>query len=270
MIKMQADFKPMAATTGAILGMVSVMDDTDVKDGIGDTFAKKAKDGFMASIIAAKEAGLPSVQHVFEWLDEEIYSGEMSNIPLFKITVKTPKGGAKLIGFTFLPSNRVVPKPDPDWWGFDPKIVGNLSDHVFRFKAIVMETNSSVDIVPKGDNRLFIPSRVGRYGYALAKSSTINPGGEAATGGFTTFWNSWFEANATRVATETTDAIKTMFINRGRRIVRARSRTTGRFVAARQNVYAVAEASENAAREEMRMAIKADKYVEEYGDLSEF
>lgn len=270
-IKVGADLSPIAKFTGSVLGFIHAYDDPAVKNVIADRYVSRLKQGFMTHAIAAKDS--PNMKHMFEWKEEFVYSGEMSTIPLFHIKVQGRGKAAKMISFDFLPSTRVVPKPNPDDTAIDPEIIAKLSDHVFRLKAVVMETQSSVEISPKNGGRLFVPWMMAKngQGYVMTtKETEINPGGEHATGGFTQFWNNWWSTVSHDITREVTEFQETKFENNGRKYVQTRSSRTGRFGRKPEDVFKNLVAIANAEERTVKAAVKAeelaDKHYEENGD----
>lgn len=212
-----SDLTGLDAYIGTVDGILQAVEDPrfegdfveHMMDGVGDTF--------MVETIAAKDAGSARIAHVFEWGDEQ---GEVSNIPLFKLT-RSGGNGSRNMGYVFLPSTRYVPLPDPERYGFDPNKLQFLRRHTFQLKALVMETQRNVKIAPVGAKRLFIPSKKAKRGYYVtSKPVRVNPGGATATGGFADWWNQWFSTRAQAVVSEEVQRTESWLVATGAKYVR--------------------------------------------------
>jgi hypothetical protein len=96
-----------------------------------------------------------------------------------------------------------------------------MNRHVFKFKAIVMETDSAVRIYPTNARALFIPDASNKYGYYMTtRPSTINPGGNQATGGFARWWNSWMESRAQALVDQETALAEDHIASTGQTVIR--------------------------------------------------
>lgn len=172
--------------------------------------------------------------------------GGPSSVPLFRLT-KRGKGDRKFLSYDFLPSRRPVPLPDPDRYGFKPEKLAFMRRHVFKFKAIVMETQSNVTISPTFSQKLFIPDERAKYGYYMtSKPQTINPGGPKATGGFTEWWTLWFGTRAQGIVTEQVKMAEEFIKSTGQRVIR--DATTGRFASGKAVEFGYVDAAERTAQ----------------------
>lgn len=213
-----ADLSGIGNFIGGVKGTLHAVETPGTQKYFIGSLTNRIKNTFMADVIAAKESGQKQLNHMFEWGNTE---GETSNIPLFKVTRRKAGPAAVNVGFTFLPSTKPVPLPNPAKYGFNPYKLRYLSRHVFYMKAIVMETQSSVEISPHKDTGLFIPTSSVPKGYVmLRRSVTINPGGEQATGGFSNFWVNWFESRAQGITAEFAQKVEEDLGLTGRKAVR--------------------------------------------------
>lgn len=216
-VSVTADLTGVGAYIGTVDGILQAVEDPRFQGDFTEHLMDNVSDAFMTETIAAKEAGNARIAHVFEWGDEQ---GEVSNIPLFRLTRKGEYGERRL-GYMFLPSTKYVPLPDPERYGFDPSKLQYLRRHVFQLKAIVMETQRNVTISPVGAKRLFVPSEKAKKGYYMTTGPVnINPGGAAATGGFSMWWNDWFAARAQTIVTEESEATQNWLVATGAKYVR--------------------------------------------------
>lgn len=217
MISIQPDLTGMEAYVGTVDGILQAVEDPRFQGDFTEHLMDRVSDKFMTETIAANEAGNARIAHVFEWGDQQ---GEVSNIPLFRLT-RQGEGGQKRLGYMFLPSTKYVPLPDPERYGFDPEKLQYLRRHVFQLKAIVMETQRNVTINPVGAKRLFIPSEKAKRGYYMHSGPVnINPGGAAATGGFSMWWNDWFAARAQGIVNEEAQSTQNWLVATGAKYVR--------------------------------------------------
>lgn len=217
MISVQPDLTGLDAYIGTVGGILQAVEDPRFEGDFVEHMMDGVSDSFMVDSIAAKEAGSARIAHVFEWGDEQ---GEVSNIPLFRLT-RSGGPGNRQLGYMFLPSTQYVPLPDPDRYGFDPGKLQYLRRHVFQLKAVVMETQRAVTISPMGAKKLFVPDERAKKGYYMTTGPvTINPGGAAASGGFATWWNEWFAARAQAVVSAEVERTESWLVATGAKYVR--------------------------------------------------
>lgn len=211
------DTSGIDAYIGTVKGILQAVEDPRFEGDFVEHMMDEVSDTFMIETIAAKEAGSARIAHVFEWGDQQ---GEVSNIPLFRLTREGGKG-ARRLGYMFLPSTQYVPLPDPDRYGFDPSKLQFLRRHTFQLKALVMETQRNVSISPVGAKRLFVPSEKAKRGYYMTSGPVrINPGGAAATGGFATWWNEWFSMRGQAIVEEEVTRTQNWLVATGAKYVR--------------------------------------------------
>ncbi len=223
MFNVSADLSPIGNTIAAVHGTLNAVEGQRFKGRFVNSTMNSLRKKFMADAIAANISGAASLQHVFEWPDQDargISTGRPSSVPLFILT-KQGRGGNKSLSFSFLPSEKQVPLPNPARYGFKEEKLAFMHRHVFRMKALVMETQSNVQIAPRNANKLFIPTADNKYGYVMTKKSTlINPGGLQSTGGFSKFWTAWFETRAQEILNEKSAKAASVIAKTGQKVVR--------------------------------------------------
>lgn len=212
-----ADLSGVGAYIGTVGGILQAVEDPRFEGDFVEHLMDDVSGHFMTETIAAKEAGNGRIAHVFEWGEQQ---GEVSSIPLFKLTREGGSGGRRL-GYMFLPSTQYVPLPDPERYGFDPSKLQFLRRHTFRLKALVMETQRNVSISPVGAKRLFVPSEKAKRGYYMTTGPVrVNPGGASATGGFALWWNEWFSMRGQAIASGQVEATQNWLVATGAKYVR--------------------------------------------------
>jgi hypothetical protein len=215
---LQADLSNMGGYIGAVEGLIEAIQDPRIQEDFLGHVMDKTRNAFYADSLVAMRTGAANIKHVYEWGERE---SQVSDVRLFKLT-KGGRGGQRYMSFAFLPSHVPVPLPDPSVYGFpeSSKKGNTLSRHIFRMKAIVMETQSSVVITPKRAKKLFIPSKTAKRGFVMATKATINPGGPQATGGFAAWWSQWFEARADTIAKEEAKKAEEVIAATGQKVIR--------------------------------------------------
>lgn len=217
-LTLQADLSNLGGYVGAVEGLISAIQDPRVQSDFLGHVMDKTRTVFYAESLAAMHSGAANIKHVYEWGEAQ---GEVSDIRLFKLT-KGGRGNQRYMNFAFLPSTVPVPLPDPETYGFPPasKSGKTLSRHIFRMKALVMETKSSVTIRPKAAKKLFIPDASKTKGFFMAPSARINPGGPQATGGFAKWWSQWFETRAESIAEAEASKAEEVIKATGQKVIR--------------------------------------------------
>lgn len=211
-IEINADTSGISAFAGGMSGMLTAVTTTAFKSNFLGNAMNQVRKEFMISA----EANRDHLKHVFEWGDEQ---GQVGTRPLFAVT-KNGSGSRRYMSFRFLDSTKQVPFPDEGRYGFT--LNGNMKPHVFRKKALVMETQSEVVISPRPDNKkgLFIPWEQADKGYIMIKGSTvINPGG-TSTGKFSEFWEEWFRTEAPRIMAAKAKAAEEVLAATGQKVIR--------------------------------------------------
>lgn len=215
---LSADLSNLGGFIGAVDGLISAVQDPRIQDDFLGHVMDKTRNAFYVDSLAAMRSGAANIKHVYEWGEAQ---GEVSDVRLYKLT-KGGRGSRRYMSFAFLPSQVPVPLPDPERYGFPPasKRGTTLSRHVFRMKAIVMETQSSVIIRPKAAKKLFIPDASRKKGFFMAPAARVNPGGPQATGGFAKWWGQWFESRAPEIAQTEAKKAEEVIAATGQKVIR--------------------------------------------------
>lgn len=270
MINVDSDMKGLADYVGSVGGVLQAVEDPRFEGDFVEHMMDSVSNSFYVETIAAKNAGSARVAHVFEWGMSE---GDVSDLPLFRLT-RSGARGHRGLGYMFMPSTRHVPLPNPSKYGFDPAKLQYLRRHVFQLKALVMETKANVRVSPVGAKKLFIPSKDAERGYVMThKTTNINPGGKASTGGFATWWNEWFAMRAQAIVSTEVQQTEKWLIATGARYVRYAAGTSiggrkvgGQFASGRavSATYVDAKARSVKARvlAESKVLFDEDKYWE--------
>lgn len=218
MINVGVDLSGIGAFIGAVEGTLNAVESPGFKRDFVGSLTNKIKRTFMIDVVAAKESGLSSLNHMFEWGNSQ---GETTSQPLFALTKRKTGPTSVTVGFKFLPSTKPVPLPDPARYGFKAKKLEFLSRHVFVMKAVVMETQSTVVVSSSKPRGLFIPTASAKQGYIMYRSPVrINPGGPEATGGFSTYWSGWFESRGQQITNNFTEKAEFELGKTGRKVIR--------------------------------------------------
>lgn len=224
-VSVSADLSGIGSYIGAVKGTLEALEDPAFHGKFLGSLTNEIKKKFMADAVSANLAGEGHISHMFEWgTNEDGFKGTSSK-PLFALT---KSGGTEhaTLSFKFLPSTEFVPLPDPSKYGFPASKLDNMKRHVFREKALVMETRGQVVIKPKTAKRLFIPDASSPQGYVMTSSPvTVNPGGPQATGGFGTYWNQWFDGRAKGIVVDFTRQAEEIVAATGRKVIRYKAGT---------------------------------------------
>jgi hypothetical protein len=220
-VMVNADLSNVGKYIGAVGGILDAVQSPAFSGNFVSHLMGRIKVHFMTETIAAHRSGRTSLNHVFEWPDQDARGVSLrspSDEPLFKLT-SSGRAKTKMLSFVFLPSTKPVPLPDPARYGFNEEKLDYLRRHIFRYKAAVMETDQQVTIYPT--EKLFIPdARVEGGYYMTSRPSTINPGGPQATGGFAQWWNMWMETRAPALVKEETELAEERIAATGRTVIR--------------------------------------------------
>lgn len=221
-MQLNANLEGIGDFIGAVEGVINAVESPDFKGDFIQSLSGRMKRKFMTDAIAANQSGYKPIKHVFEWGATQ---GTTTNVPLFAITRNKAGSSALNMSFKFLPSTEFVPLPDGRY-GISSSVLTNLSRHVFVWKALVMETQSAVEIRSSKPRGLLIPDSSKKKGYFMTrKAVTINPGGEVSTGGFTEFWLAWFDGRGNQIAREYQAKAEQHIAKTGRKVIRYKAGT---------------------------------------------
>lgn len=213
-----ADLSNLGGFIGAMEGFITAIQDPRTEGEFLDNLMQETKKEFYVDSRTAMESGAANIKHVYEWGDKQ---GEVGVERLFNL-LSAGRDNQKYMTFEFLPSNKFVPLPDATSYGFPEtsKKGKTLSRHIFRMKALVMETQSSVLIKPKRAKKLFIPDATKSKGFFMAPAARVNPGGPQATGGFAKWWSQWFESRAGEIARIESKKAEELIAATGQKVIR--------------------------------------------------
>jgi hypothetical protein len=186
-----------------------VMKDPRYLDAIVDEAFEKADDRFNQG--AAAFAATGAIAHMYEWGTQGVNKGR-TNVrmdpmnPAARLWHNYCEGAGlnRTIWFAFRPSVANVPKPTVAETGMSSEVINQMNNHVFRWKARVMENGEEVTIARRSAKFLLIPATEEnrpymrnydiKRGYALSKGP-INtmPGYKVYAGNFTKFWMKYWQ-----------------------------------------------------------------------------
>lgn len=146
--------------------------------------------------------------HMFEWgtvgindaPTNMVQRAESKGAKLWKPYALSTRDGVS-VGFNYLPSKAIVPKPTANKTGIPASITSKLSDHVFWNKAKVMETGQTVTVKRIKAKALFIPlAYKGQQGFMMRLGPTNPTPGKSTyyrshAGTFTTYWNKFWNSD---------------------------------------------------------------------------
>jgi hypothetical protein len=209
-VTMQADFTSVIHFIGSGLAMTDALKvDSEYFNTILETSFGKADEQFNLEAAAMAASGSLDIRHMFEWGTLGVNKGRTNTRPTpnserARLWKNTLHGGGRtpVLEFTFKPSVAFVPKPTKTDSGMDPEVIASMRDHVFTWKAAVMERGLQVTIAPREAQFLLIPYRKDAYGfrphdkkrgYILTKSTIFARPGAKVAGNFTSFWLQFWE-----------------------------------------------------------------------------
>lgn len=181
-------------------------------DAILDESFEKADHKFNVEAAAYGTTG--AISHMYEWGTVGINKGR-SNMRLNPMnpgarlwhTFNQGAGLNRTLWFAYRPSLSNVPKPTVAATGMSSEVIKKMRDHVFKWKAEVMEEAHDVTIAPRKAKFLLIPAYEEnrpymrphdiKRGYSLTKGPiNANPGYAKKAGNFTKFWLTFWEGQA--------------------------------------------------------------------------
>lgn len=203
-ITFELDIDNVIKMIGAGLAMNSSMKKKTYLDSVVDVAFARAEEKFNNG--AAAYAATGAISHMYEWGTLGINNGR-SNIrlnpdnPVARLweTFNEGQGLNRTLWFAFKPSLANVPKPTARDTGMSTEVISKLKDHVFKWKAQVMENGEDVTISPKDAKFLLVPAYKENRpymrphditrGYALYQGPIhARPGATKYAGSFTKFW----------------------------------------------------------------------------------
>lgn len=227
-VRFIADFSPLIDSMAAFDAMAESLGKHDYMHDLIGTAYQEADNEF--NVLAAAAGATGSIAHMYEWGTQGINRGRSNMRPnpmsdaarlwVNKFTYAGAKGG--VINFTFRQSLAIVPKPTMGATGMSKFVISQMSDHVFKWKSLVMEMGETVHIVPKNKERLMVPQYkrkadapedlTGNYskdsvkrGFIMTKGPIDATPGKKVAGNFTAFWTNFWEEHGQRMMDESVE-----------------------------------------------------------------
>lgn len=203
-VDFKVDFKAVSEFIGEGEAWVALSKDKRYLDMVMNNAFQEANDRLNVQAAAAAASGAANIRHMFEWGTLGINSGRTnrrarptSESARLWMTTFTGRGSKKDIDFHYKLSTAKVPLPNKSRTGIS--IAGSKlkQNHVFKWKAKIMESGVSVSISNKGKKKFLVfPSSRGK-GFVFvprAKQPVTTVPGRASAGQFhaffTDYWNS--------------------------------------------------------------------------------
>ena len=191
------------------------MKDPRYIDAVVDEAFDKADEDFNLGAAAMGRAG--KISHMFEWGTIGVNKAR-SNVrlnpmsPAARLWTNYTEGVGldRTLWFAYRPSVANVPKPTVADTGMSSEVISKMKDHVFRWKAEVMEEGHDVTIAPKKAKFLLIPAYKEnrpymrpndiKRGYTLTKGPIhMTPGDSKFAGSFTKFWEGYWNSRGEKL-----------------------------------------------------------------------
>lgn len=198
------------------------MKDPRYLDSIVDEAFEKADNEFNVEAAAMGQTG--AISHMYEWGTQGINRGR-SNArmnpmnPAARLWTNFTEGAGldRTLWFAYRPSVTNVPKPTTAETGMSGEVIKKMRDHVFTWKAEVMEEGQDVTIAPRKAKFLLIPAYKEnrpymrpndiKRGYQLLQNPvTVTPGASYFYGSFTAFWTEYWHNRGADILDETVSA----------------------------------------------------------------
>lgn len=201
------DLRSLSKTIGSGLGVTQAVDDNAYMDAVIKNAYDVAKEAFHTEAAAAAASGT-NIKHMFEQGTLGINRRKSNMRPnpnserarLWEDVI-VGEGKKHTLTYVFKPSLGFVPKPRRSDTNMDQEVIDQMSDHVFTWKARIMETGEMVNIAPKEAKFLLIPIMKNdmearptdrRRGYTISTGVTAQPG-RGTQGNFTAYWTQFWE-----------------------------------------------------------------------------
>lgn len=210
------DMDSAAQTIGAALAMTEMVEkDNAYIDAILKNAWQETEKIFNAEAATFAAAG-GGIRHMYEWGTAGINRGRTNMRPqpeeerarLWK-TALIGSGWRQTLSYTFKPSMAFVPKPTKRDTGMSTEVIEMLNpEHIFEWKAAVLETGAMVTIMPQEAEFLLIPNYGGETtgwkpseiarGYKLTKGPVRFAPGRNVHGNFTAYWSKFWEGRGAK------------------------------------------------------------------------
>lgn len=226
-VEFQADFSPLIDSMGYFDAMAESVKNPGYTHELMHVAHGVAQKEF--NVMAAAAGATGSIAHMYEWGTQGINKGRSNMRPnpmdpraRLWTEVFNPSGLGGTLTYTFRQSLAIVPKPTVAQTGMTPFVISQMSDHVFKWKALVMEMGETVHIVPKEAANLMVPQYknksdapedlTGHYdekvkrGYIMTKGPITATPGRRVAGNFTSFWTNFWESRGQQMMEESLES----------------------------------------------------------------
>lgn len=211
-LKIDVDLREMAEFLGAALAVSDIDVNSEYVDNVLNVAIGEADDLFNQLAASAAMSGA-RISHMYEWGtigindrgETNMYQDPMDRRARLWTNIVTGRGGNKMLSIKFEKSVATVPKPDSETTGMSEDVIASLKDHVFVWKALVLESGQNVTIKRKpGTKKLLIPyypqgdAMFSNYdkdrGFTLRNGPITHSPGETGgnAGQFLKFWESYW------------------------------------------------------------------------------
>lgn len=207
------DVEALLEILGAGQALGQAPSQKDYIDAVVDIAYEKADEKFNSWAAAYGATG--AISHMYEWGTVGINPARSNRRmnpadPAARLwhNVTTGAGFDRLLTFVYRPSITTVPKPTAKDTGMSPEVIAKMRDHVFRWKAQVLEEGQTVNIAPNKAKFLLIPAYANnrakmrphdrKRGYMLARNN-ITIQHDSYEGTFEAFWWKFWEGPGTDV-----------------------------------------------------------------------
>lgn len=197
--------------------MSESMSDPRYIDLVVDEAFERTDETFNKAAAAYAQTG--AIDHMYEWGTVGINKGRsnirpdpMSPAARLWTNFSEGKGLNRTVWYAYRPSVANVPKPTSKETGMSSEVIAKMRDHVFRWKAEVMEEGQDVTIAPRKakfllipayeENRIYMRPNDIKRGYMLTKKPIYaRPGAAAFSGQFTKYWLGFWNGTGEEVLT---------------------------------------------------------------------
>lgn len=205
----KVDFKEMSEFIGEGEAWVALSKDKAYINMVMDHAFQEANDRFNVQAAAAAASGAANIRHMFEWGTLGINLGRTNrrarptseNARLWVTSFKG-RGGSKALDFTYKLSTAKVPLPNKSRTGVSISGSKLKQNHVFRWKARVMETGTAVNIKNKGKKKFLVFPRRDGKGFVFVsrkKQPVVSVPGAKSAGNFSAFFESYWQGEGNEI-----------------------------------------------------------------------
>jgi hypothetical protein len=264
-----SNFEALGELLGGLSGIAEGMDTDTYLGGVIRQAHSEATNIFDQAAAATAKTG--RLQHVYEYGTTGVTTGR----PTFKATDQAARlwvheiggqGKNQIFGFFFRPATQPNPQPTTASTGVASKYLRKLSrrKHIFRQKAMIIESGAQVTIKPKNGNLLFVPfygepatNPRNTRGFAMSKGPITMTPGATSQGTFTAFWEAFWASQGNVAMGEAMTKTITKDVNMAVSQVEARAQAAGRKMTRIE--------SDNVRYASSRARRWSEKLIKEYG-----